>query len=439
MHTTNSIKTSGLWNQILLRWKFFAVAAAALPLVVWLVWQAVHQDPLLRYRSGIAAISVGDGDTAFREAASLLKSPGFEAWGHLLRGQWFLKTEKYAAAAREFGLATENEQTRAEAYTRGGEAFYRMQQFVDAEKMLLMALESDPESSDARRWLASTYYDLGAMSLAMDQLQIVGVRNPTDGRPYRLRGLIQKDFKQFGEAVTEYQESLKRELIPDQRQAVLRELAECLVQQLQYEQALEVLQTAAETAESLVIEAQCFSALGNTDEALKKTNAALQLDPDHRAAVLTKAAVLLETNHAEDAVSMLEAAVQRHSNDFDLLFQLNKAWRLTGRTAEAEAHAAKLAELEKLVDEFAELNSRAFDDLENSELRFQLGQLALRLDRPELARSWLQAAHAMNPAHSETRKLLESLQSQTSSASDVQRAGQRTPPGNRPSQNPDKP
>ena len=369
-------------------------------------------DPLARFELGMAAVKNADSNSVFREADILLKTPGFESYGHLLRGNWFLLAERFEGAAREFGLATENPATQVEAYTRCGEALYRLRRYRDAEKMLLLALQHDESNSDVHRWLASTYYDLGAMSLAMEHLQIVGVNNPADGRPWRLRGLIQKDFEQFGQAVSEYREALKRDLIPDQRQAVLRELAECLVRQLQYQDALATLDEAAETPETLSLQAQCHSALGNTAEALTKADAALRLNPDHRSAVLTKAVILLENNHAEDAVSILEAAVNTYPNDFDVLFQLIKAWRLTGRTVQADSQAPKLAELEKLIDEFAALNKETFNDLDNAELRCQLGRLAIRLDRPALAGSWFQAALAIDPQHAEAMNLLQSVQNE---------------------------
>ena len=187
------------------------------------------------------------------------------------------------------------------------------------------------------------------------------------------------------------------------------ELADCLVHQLRYDEALETLATVPETSQSLSLSAQCHSALGNTDEALVEADAALRLDPQNRSAVLTKAAILLEHDHSEAAVPILEAAASTYQSDFDILFQLTKVWRMTGRTAQADAQAAKLAELDQLIAEFSALNKQAFSDLDIAELRCQLGRLALRLDRPELARSWFQAALAIDPQHTQAMKLLQSV------------------------------
>ena len=384
----------------------------AVLLAAFLMLKHSRRDPLLRFQHGMAAVRNGDEETVFREAGLLLKTTGFESWGHMLRGTWFLETRKYVAAAHEFGMAKDDPGTRIEALTRCGEAFYRMNQFVDAEQTLLQALELDADNSDARRWLASTYYDLGAMSLALQHLKIVGINNPSDGRPSRLSGLIHRDFEQFGEAIPEYEEALQRELIPEEHQAVVLELADCLVHQLRYDEALKTLKSASETAESLAIQASCYSALGNSNEAIAKADTALKLDPLLRSAILTKAAIFLENDRAEEVVPILEAAVKTYPNDFDVLFQLIKAWRLTGRTDQADSQEQKLAELETLIDEFAALNKQAFSEVDNAELRFQLGRLAIRLDRPELAGSWFQAALAIDPQHSEARRLLDSVQNE---------------------------
>ena len=377
---------------------------------VYLLLQQTGRDPRLRFQNGMAAVRKGDAETVFREASLLLNTTGFESSGHMLRGRWFLETRKYVAAAHEFSMAIDDPDTRIEAITRCGEAFYRMHQFVDAERMLLQALEHDADNSDARRWLASTYYDLGAMSLALEHLGIVGINNPTDGRPSRLRGLIHKDFEQFGEAIPEYQEALRRELIPKERQAVVLELADCLVHQLRFDEALTTLESASDSAEALAIQASCYLALGNTTTAIAKADAALKQNPALRSAILSKAAIFLESDRAEEVVPLLEEAVKTYPNDFEVLFQLIKAWRLTGRTEQADSQAPKLAELEQLIDEFAALNKQTFNDLDNAELRCQLGRLAIKLDRPALAGSWFQAALAINPQHAEARQLLESVQ-----------------------------
>ena len=387
--------------------KIFAIIAVLCAAFLVLPWTG--RDPLLRFQHGMAAAKNGDTETVLHEASLLLKTTGFESYGHMLRGTWFLETREYVAAANEFGMATDDPKTRTEAYIRRGEAFYRMHQFVNAEQMLVQALELDADNSDARRWLASTYYDLGSMSLALEHLRIIGEMNSDDGRPFRLIGRIEKDFQHHGEAIDDYREALRRSLLESEREAVIEELAECLVHQLQYSEALRTLQNAKPSAPVFALQAACYAALGESLKAISKANDALALNPDLVSAILTRASIELEIGKAENVIDLLERAAAAHPGNFEILFQLVKALRLAGRAAEADVKSARLAELEKLVDEFAKLNAIAFSDLGNADLRFQLGQLAQQIDRPELARIWLEAALAINPDLVSARNLLKEL------------------------------
>lgn len=396
-----------LLKPVIQHWKILATIAAVLTAFLVLPW--AERDPLLRYQDGLAAARNGDTETVLHEASLLLKTTGYESWGHMLRGTWFLETREYVAAANEFGFATDNPKTRTEAYTRRGEAFYRMGQFVDAEQMLLRALELDPDHSDARRWLASTYYDLGSMSLALEHLRIIGERNPDDGRPFRLIGRIEKDFEQHGDAINDYREALRRNLLESEREAVIEELAACQVHQLQYSEALETLQNAKPSATVFSLQSACYAALGDSAKAISMADEALTLDPNLVSAILTRASIELEVGNAENVIDLLERAAATHPGNFEILFQLVKALRLAGRVAEADARSGRLSELEKLVDEFAKLNATAFRDLGNADLRFQLGLLAQKMGRPDLARMWLEAALAIDPDLAGARSLMQEL------------------------------
>ena len=400
----------GFLRRVLDRWKILAALAVTIPLLIAVfLTQYAGRDPQLHFQNGMAAAKSGDTETVLHEASRLLKTPGFESYGHMLRGTWFLETREYVAAANEFGMATDDPKTRTEAYTRRGEAFYRMHQFVNAEQMLLQALKLDADNSDARRWLASTYYDLGSMSLALEHLRIIGDMNADDGRPFRLIGRIEKDFQHHGEAIDDYREALRRTLLESEREAVNEELAECLVHQLQYSEALRTLQDAKPTAPVFALQAACYAALGDSLKAISKANDALHLNPDLVSAILTRASIELETGKAVNVIDLLERAAAAHPGNFEILFQLVKALRLAGRVEEADEKSRRLAELEKLVDEFAKLNATAFSDLGNADLRFQLGQLALKIDRADLARSWLEAALAIDPDLVRARNLLREL------------------------------
>ncbi len=374
--------------------------------------QLTGRDPQVLFQAGMDAAKNGDQETVFRTARLLLKTPKFNGHAHMLRGMLFLEIGKYAAAVVEFQLASDSPTTRIQALTRSGEAFYRMRRFVDAEQVLLQVLEQDENNSDARRWLASAYYDLGSMALALEHLKIIGDTNPQDGRPFRLRGRIGKDFQHYGEAIVDYREALRRSLPDSEREAVILELADCQIQQLRYSEALETLQKAEASAKALSLQSACLAALGDTAQATRKADEALALSPELVPAILTRTAIDLEAGRPENVIGMLEKAAAREPGNFDILFQLVKALRQAGRNSEADSKSARLAELEQLAEEFSRLNAAAFRNNDDANLRFRLGQIAHQMDRPELARLWLEASLAITPDLVAARELLEELQRQ---------------------------
>ncbi|MDA1229951.1 MAG: hypothetical protein O2856_04185, partial [Planctomycetota bacterium] len=200
-----------------------------------------------------------------------------------------------------------------------------------------------------------------------------------------------------------------RNLPESERGAATEELAECLVHQLQYSEALETLQNAKPSAQVLAMQSACYAAMGDSTEAIRKADDALALNPGLVPAILTRASIELEVGRPENVIGLLEEAAASHPGNFEILFQLVKALRLAGRISEADAKSARLAELEKLVDEFARLNALAFRDFDDADLRFQLGQLAQQMNRPDLARTWLAAALAINPDLVGARDLLNEL------------------------------
>ena len=397
-------------RRVMNRWKSLAaLAATILLLIAVFLTQYTGRDPQLHFEQGMAAAKRGDADSVFHEARFLLNAPGFQDHAHMLRGTLFLEKQEYVAATAEFQMAADNSKTRIEALTRSGEAFYRMHRFLDAEQVLLQAWEEDETNSDARRWLASTYYDLGSMALALEHLKIIGEENPEDGRPFRLIGRIERDYQHHGEAIEDYREALRRNLLESEREAVIEELAECLVHQLNYSEALETLQDAKHSATVFALQAACYAASGDSEKSIAKANDALALNPDLVSAVLTRASIEMEVGKAENVIDLLEKAAATHPGNFEILFQLVKALRLAGRVADADAKSGRLAELERLVDEFAKLNATALSDVGDADLRFQLGELALQIDRPDLARTWLEAALAIDPDYVDASNLLKEL------------------------------
>jgi len=242
-------------------------------------------DPFAPPTAFLAPRPPGDVPVAYhktnRPFRGVSRSSGITSWAGRL-----------AQAVDTLEVAKDHPDSRALAFTLAGEALYKLQRFREADGILRAAVETEPSLTDAHRWLAALYYDIGAMDHALAELQVISEQAPDDPRPCRLRGLIYKDFEQEYErdAVHEYRESLRRG--PDQpdRQQIRVELAECLVKQARFDEALETIGPCEKSPDVLAIQAQCHVGKGDKASARRLLGEALARDPNHLSRLHGKAA-----------------------------------------------------------------------------------------------------------------------------------------------------
>jgi tetratricopeptide (TPR) repeat protein len=292
---------------------------------------------------------------------------------------------------------------------------YKARQFRDAERILTIAIKLDPSQTDARRWLAATYHDIGAMDNALKQLAVIAEQAPTDPRPHRLMGLIHKDFEAYGKAIDEYRESLKRDSDQPDEQQILVELAECLLHERRHVEAMETLGRCPRSGRVLTLEAECRYAQGDAASAGKLVDEAMKLEPKQLAAMQMRATLDMEANDAESAVRILRQAVQDYPKDFRLRYQLARAYQRLGEQESAQEQLDTMQELRKLRLRFTELHKQAIAEPANVEIRYQLGVVAGQLDEPELAQSWFTATLGMDPKHAGAREALQDTSAQSAS------------------------
>ncbi len=290
------------------------------------LWYAYRSGPSRCFRQGVAAFARNDLDGLHVACQAVRGVSGYEPHGRLLKGMIFLRSDRLREAAGEFAHAVDNVDTRALACTLGGEAFYRAQQFRDAERVLTTAIQCDPSQIDARRWLAALYYDLGSMVHAVEQLNAVAQQAPDDPRPHRLIGLIHKDAGMHQEAVVAYRESLRR--APDQRAKpdILLELAECLLKSRRHAEVLEALRECPRSAQRLAIEAESHYNEGDVATAAKLVGEALKLDPDHLDALHLQATIDLDSGDAASAAKVLRRAADHYPKEYRVRYKLAQAY-----------------------------------------------------------------------------------------------------------------
>jgi predicted Zn-dependent protease len=258
--------------------------------------------------------------------------------------------------------------------------------------------------------LAATYYDIGAMYQAMDQLRIVAEQAPDDPRPHRLMGLIDKDFQKYGRAVDEFRESLRRDPDQPERHEVAVELAQCLVELRRYPEAIETLQTCPLSADVLALKAESHYGEKDHETARKLIAEAYQLAPNHLHTMQLEAKIDLEEDDPNSAVKVLERAILHHPNQWRVRYQLSRAYQRLGKRELAKEQIKASDELRELQEQFAKLHEKAMAEPSNEETRYELGLAAIKLGKPELAQDWFRAALGLNPQHQGAMAALQKLE-----------------------------
>ncbi len=375
-------------------------------------WLAAPTTPDRYYAQGLAAFRDQRLEELQACADALEAFPGYEPHSRLLAGMVHLRRGDLQTALDHFWHARHHEQTRPRAFSLTGEAFYRQGNHREALRILSVALQADPENVEAHRWIAAVSYDLGAMDRALQHLARVSELDPEDPRPSRLSGLIHMDFERYELAIAAYREALRRHPAPDVWDEVRVELAQCLRKTGEFEEALAVLEPAAALPDADAVRAESHLALGNTQRAGEIVQRALEQAPEHRDALLVQANLAVRTGDAEQAAEVLEQVAAGHPRDDLVRYRLAQVYRRLGRHEDAQREAELMRELRELGKQFTLLHERAFNDLTDADLRYQLGQLADRLGRPVLALTWYEAALALEPQHRPAREAWQKMQQQ---------------------------
>lgn len=360
---------------------------------------ALRVAPDRQFHAALAALADNDLDGVRVVTEALQDVEAYEPHRRLLAGMVLLKNDRLYEAIVAFGFARDHPETRVLAYTLSGEALYKAKQFRDAQRILTDALRLDPQQTDAHRWLAAIYYDIGAMNQAIRHLAVVAQQAPRDPRPYRLMGLIHKDYEEYRKAIDAYRECLKRDPNQAGKETVRLELAECQSKLQQHREALQTLESCPSSAQSLWLQGECQRGLGDKAAAERLADQAIRRDPNHLQARYLKGMLELESGDAAAAVEVLQKAVETYPKEWRPRYTLAMAYKRLGDDKQATEQLKLVEEVRRLRDRFTDLHNRALKDADNADLRYELGVVARQLDKPLLAISWFQAALALKPDH----------------------------------------
>jgi tetratricopeptide (TPR) repeat protein len=382
------------------RSRFFWITLLALALVVSLfVARHEYTRPDARLRRGQDAVRQRHWHRAEREVAAL-RAAGYDDHAHLLGGEVLLREEAYADALAEFNAIRDEGALRLEAAALSAECLVHLGNLREAERALRFVVAEQPQHVEAHRRLAVIYYDQGAMPLAIEHLEKVGQLDPADGRPFRLMGLIYKDYPSANEqAVACYEAALTRTLTPQVAREVRVELAECLVKQSQYQKALGVLDQLVDSPPSAqALRAESLWAVGRAEEARKVLAAARTDSPNDLGLLRLEAHFSLLANKPKEAAALLERVVEADPHDFTSRSRLAHAYESLNRPTDAASQRHLAEQTRVLLRELTDLSQAAQDRPWDPAVRRRLAEVCRKLDKKDLAEMWLRAAAACPPA-----------------------------------------
>jgi tetratricopeptide (TPR) repeat protein len=380
------------------RW-LVSLAVGALLIGAGGLWGYRVTRPDYRLRQGQEAIRRGDTHQAI-VLAERLQSSGHPDHAHLLRGQAYLHLRRINPAIREYNqIRPDNEPILVEASLVYGLGLLSVGKSAEAEKLLLLVVERQPDNLDARRGLYAIYYDRGAMKKALRELEKWSQLDDADGQPHRCMGVIYKDMGAEEPAVQQYQAALERRLLPEVRQEVVRELADTFVKRTQFAEALACLdQAAAEPAEAQAevaeLRAAALYGLNRASEAVVVLEPLLQAASPSTRTLRLRAKIYADSGDFKAAVPLLVKALQMDPHEPECRYQLAVAYEFLGARKEAAEERRLLDATQKLLNTMSDLNREADRKPTDVQVRRRLAEVCEKLGKFDLALTWRKAAES---------------------------------------------
>jgi tetratricopeptide (TPR) repeat protein len=230
---------------------------------------------------------------------------------------------------------------------------------------------------------------------------------PDDAQPHYFEGRWLDSARATARAVTAYREAMRRD---PQREDVRRHLAACLVKLHQYDEATALLGSLLEDtptdADLLNDWATCLLEQGDADRAGPAVVKALQSNPEHVGARLTRARIASFSGDYEAAVEILAPLAAERPYDVEARYAWAMALQAVGRQEEAAGEFAFAAEGREALSQVQGWLDRLRKEPRNAELRFRIGAVLSRYHSPSEGADWLRSVLDVDPQHREALEVL---------------------------------
>jgi tetratricopeptide (TPR) repeat protein len=374
------------------------------------------------FQTGLKAVERGDWPTVRACIRQLEQDENHQAHAALLLGYdqkaWGQSNDAFVT----FSRANSHPDTRELSYHEAAAILYSSGQFTQTILMCRQVLQWNASRTDTLRLLAAAYYDIGAMAPAIDSLDSLINLQPDDFRPHYMQASILFDFERFDDAAVAYERAAERlSHVSSVKNELLAGWGKCLVRLRRYQAALDVMKLAEDHPEIQTQRAVALFALGQRAEAEERAASALRDLPSHPPAVQVAAQCYELNGRTAEGIDLLQQALDEHPHELELHVRLAEMLSASGQPDAALRHREMVATISDARREFSQRQQALVHDVDNATLRLEIAQLAERLGKIELARSWLRASAGMTSATDEVRASWEQFQqrhpAQRSSAS----------------------
>ncbi|MDQ8205106.1 tetratricopeptide repeat protein [Pelagicoccus sp. SDUM812003] len=319
----------------------------------WLedVWQRCY-DPRQLGVEFEDLIRIKDYDAALAILDRLVNLSGNEARAHMMRGQVYLETERYALARDAFRKSIQNPDAPEGAYTYLLKALVHIGELAEAENVAREALNAYPDSLDILMEAAGVQMDLGNIESAVSLMERATQLDPYHALANQMLSSIYRRTGQTEKAL----ESLERLRRVSPRDLYPRvAIGAHYLDQRQPENAIPSLQEAFDIEPQDDIRellAAAYAQQGDADllkrqfdSAVNRYNQALEIWPASQEAFVSKLKLLLSLERFEEAESTLQAMIEIAGDQLQLLVTLGDVQFKLSKIADAKASWEKAARL----------------------------------------------------------------------------------------------
>ena len=330
------------------------------------------------YGEARAAEARGDFAAAATSYESLLQIAPRLAPAYNNLGSLYLRQREYkkASAMLEKGLKIDPKMSSASALL--GIALYELGDYAGAERNLETALRANRKDNNAELFLANDFIKLGKFEQAAEHLRQLSQRQPEDQEvlyllgkvhmklseealtklnaldpnsvwAHEISGEVMESMKNYDGALLEYKKAV--EVAPLQAGTHFHlgnaywslNMWDAATEQFRAELANDPSNCTAQWKLGNIILEQH----GDSAEALKEVQKALDACPDLMEARVDRARALIKLERHTEAVKDLEAATKADPGESSTHFLLAQAYRALGRTQEAQAEMKVFSKLEE--------------------------------------------------------------------------------------------